>query len=91
MGGNSSAYQDLVYPVSHLTGERRAEWGPGFGQEGAAKGGGGGATQSVRGNYKSFKGTNRTVLEGKNTLCNLPGIVFQRTNVFLARIMRNEW
>ena len=61
MEGNSSVYQ--VYPVSRITGEGRAEisraWGPGFEQEGA-----GGGTQSVRGNYKSFKGTNLTVVEG---------------------------
>ena len=48
-----------------MTGEGRAEflraWGPGFEQEGA--GGTAGAAQSVRGNYKSFKGTNLTVLE----------------------------
>ena len=44
--------------------------GPGFAQEGAGgrgEGGGtGGATQSVRGNYKSFKGTNLTVVEEKH-------------------------
>ena len=57
-------------PVSRITGEGRAEfsrtWGLGFDQEGAGGGGRGrtgGAAQSVRGNYKSFKGINVTVLE----------------------------
>ena len=67
MEGNASVYQ--VCPVIRITGEGRAEilraWGPGFEQEGAGGGGGtGGATQSVCGNYKSFKGTNLTVVEG---------------------------
>ena len=65
--GNASVYQ--VYPVSRITGEGRAEflgaWWPGFEQEGAGgRGGAGGATHSVRGNYTSFKGTNLTVVEG---------------------------
>ena len=41
-------------------------WGPGFEQEGAGGGGGGrtgGAAQCVRGNSKSFKGIQLTVLE----------------------------
>ena len=64
MEGNASVYQ--VYPVSRITGEGRAEFlrawgGPGFEQEG---GGTGGATQSVRGNYKTFQGTNLTIVEG---------------------------
>ena len=54
--GNASVYQEN--PVSRITGEGRAEflktWRPGFDQEGAGRGGG--ATQSVRGNYKSFNG-----------------------------------
>ena len=33
-------------------------------RERGGAGGMGGATQSVRGNYKSFKGVNLTVLEG---------------------------
>ena len=37
-------------------------WGPGFDQKGAVVGGAGGAAQSVRGNYKSFKGIHLTVL-----------------------------
>ena len=60
-----------MYPVSRITGEGRAEilraQGPGFKQEGAGRGGAGGtggAAQSVRGNYKSSKGTNLTVVEG---------------------------
>ena len=61
--GNASAYQ--VNPVSRTTGERRAEfvraWGAGFEQEGGRIGG---ATQSVRGDKNSFKGTNLTVVEG---------------------------
>ena len=68
MEGNASVYQ--VNPVSRITGEGRAElkrtWGPGFDQEGAGGGGGGGtggAAQSERGNYKSVKGINLTVLE----------------------------
>ena len=67
--GNASVYQ--VYHVSRITGEGRAEflrtWGAGFEQEGAGgRGGGetGGATQSVRGNKKPFKGTYLTVVEG---------------------------
>ena len=63
MEGDASVHQ--VYPVSRIAGEGSAEflraWGPGFEQEGA---GGGGETQSVRGNYKSCKGINLTVLEG---------------------------
>ena len=50
-----------------MTGEGRADffraWGPGFEQEGAG-GGTRGATQSVCENYKSFKWTNLTVVEG---------------------------
>ena len=61
MEGNAAVYQ--VYPVSRITGAGRAEflraWGHGFEQEGT--GGEGGATQFVRGNYKSFKGVNLTV------------------------------
>ena len=59
-----------MYPVSRITGERRAEflraWGHGFEEEGAGGGAGrmGGATQSVRGSCKPFKGINLTVLEG---------------------------
>ena len=65
MEGNALVYQ--VYPVSRITGEGRAEflraWGHGFEQEGAGGGGGmGRATQNVRGNYKSSKGINLTVL-----------------------------
>ena len=68
--GNASVYQG--YPVSRIpiTGEGRAEfsraWGHAFEQEGAGGGGGGlgGATQNVRGNYKSFKGIHLTDLEG---------------------------
>ena len=64
--GNASVCQ--VYPVNRITGEGRAEflraWGPGFEQEGAMAEGTGGATQSVRGNCKSFKGTNMTVVQG---------------------------
>ena len=45
--GNASVYQ--VYPVSHITGEGRAElsraWGAGFDQEGAGGRGGGRAGQ----------------------------------------------
>ena len=64
MEGNVSVYQ--VNPVSRITGQGRAElvrtWGPGFGKR--ERGGGtGGAAQSVRGNYKSLKGINLTVLE----------------------------
>ena len=59
--GNATVYQ--VYPASRITGKGRAAWGPGFEQEGAGRGGVG-ATQSVRGNYESFKGINLTVLEG---------------------------
>ena len=68
MEGNASVY--LVNPVSRITGEGRAElirmWVAGFDREGAGGGGGGGtggAAQSVRRNYKSFKGINPTVLE----------------------------
>ena len=64
-GNASSVYH--VCPVSRITGEGRAEflrtWGAVFDQEGAGGGGADGATQSVRGNYKSFKGTNLTVVE----------------------------
>ena len=68
MEGNASVYQ--VYAVIRITGEGRAEFfracGHGFEQEGARWGGGGmgGATQNVRGKYKSFKGINLMVLEG---------------------------
>ena len=67
MEGNASVYQ--VYPASRKSGEGRAEflraWRLRFEQEGAGgERGTGGATQSVRGNYKSFKGTNLTVAEG---------------------------
>ena len=65
---NSSVYQ--VYPVSRITGEGGAEvlraWGPGSAQEWSGGRGRAGATQSVRGNYKSFKRTNLTVVEGMN-------------------------
>ena len=67
MEGNASVYQ--VHAVRRITGEGRAEvlraWGPGFEQQGIG-GGTGGAPQSVRGNYKSCKGTNLTVVEGMN-------------------------
>ena len=71
MEGHASVYQ--VNPVSRITGERRAKflraWGPGFDQKGAGVGGGtGGAAQFVRGNYKSFKGINLTVLERMDQL-----------------------
>ena len=50
-----------------MTGEGRADflraWGSGFEQQGSGGGGTGGATPSVPGNYKSFKGTNLTVVE----------------------------
>ena len=67
-GNVSSVYQ--VHPVRRITCEGRAEVlrasGPEFEQEGAAgTGGTGGATQSVRGNYKSFKGTNLSIVEGR--------------------------
>ena len=66
MEGNAPVYQ--VYPVSRINGEGRADfleaWGPGFEQEGAEEGRASGATQSVRGNLQSFKGTNLTVVEG---------------------------
>ena len=62
--GNASVYQ--VYPVSRITGERRSGdfkgVEPGFEQEGEV------ATQSVRGNYKSFKGTNLTVAKGMHQI-----------------------
>ena len=62
MEGNALVYQGN--PVSRISGEGRAEvlrtWGPGLEQEGAR----GGGTQSVRGNYESFKGTSLTVVEG---------------------------
>ena len=62
--GNASVYQ--VYTIGGITGEGRAKflraWGPGFEREGAA--GGGRAAQPVRGNYKSLKGTNPTVVGG---------------------------
>ena len=67
MEENASVYQ--VYPVSRITGEGRAEflraWGVGLNKREPGGGGRetGGATQSVRGNYKSFKGTNLTVAE----------------------------
>ena len=59
-------------PVSRITSKGRAEflrtWGPGFDQKGVGMEGGkgegtGGVAQFVRGNYKSFKGINVTVLE----------------------------
>ena len=68
MEGNASVYQ--VCPVSRITGEGRAEflraWGLGLSkrERGGGGRGAGRATQSVRGNYKSFKGTNLTVVEG---------------------------
>ena len=78
MEGNASVYR-VLYPVSRITGEGRAEllraWGPGFEQEGAGGGRGeemGGATQNVRGNYKSLKGTNLTVVEGMNRFMMYP-------------------
>ena len=59
-----------MYPVGRITGEGRAEfgrtWAVGFDHEGVGGEGvrgTGGAAQSVRGNYKSFKGINLTVLE----------------------------
>ena len=67
MEGKASVYQ--VNPVSRITGEGRAgflrTWRPGFDHKGARGRGGGtaGAAQFVRGNYKSFKGINLTVLE----------------------------
>ena len=68
MEGYSSVYQ--VYPVSRISGEGRAEflraWVPGFEQERAGGGRGGGRaeqTQSVRENYKSFKEINLTALK----------------------------
>ena len=45
-----------MYAVSRTTGEGRAEFSRARGT--------GGATQSVRGNYKSLQGTNLTVVEG---------------------------
>ena len=61
MAGYSSVYQ--AYPVSHITGEGRAEikkkkknWGPGAKKEGEPGGREGGVTLSVSGNYKSFHG-----------------------------------
>ena len=42
-------------------------WGAGFDQKGGGAGTGE-ATPSVRGNYKSFKGTNLTVVEGMHQL-----------------------
>ena len=54
-----------MYPGSCEIGEGRAEiiraWGAGLEQEGG--GGSGGATQSVRGNYISFIGTNLLVVD----------------------------
>ena len=65
MERNASVYQ--VYTVSRITCEGRAEflraWGPGF-EQGGSGGGTGGATQSVHGNHKSFKGTNLAVVKG---------------------------
>ena len=56
-----------MYPVSRVTGGGRAEFlgarGHGFEQEGAG-GGWAGQLKNVRGNYKSFKEINLTVLEG---------------------------
>ena len=64
--GNASVYQ--VYPVSRVTGEERAEFlgrgGMGLNKREGGEGGMGGATQNVRGSYKSSKGTNLMVLEG---------------------------
>ena len=66
--GNAPVYQ--VYPVSRIiSGEGRAEFlralgGMGLNKRKRGGGGMGGATQNVRGNYKSFKGINLTVLEG---------------------------
>ena len=43
------------------------------------RGKGGGTTQSVRGNYKSFKGTNLAVVEGMHQFISpaaVPGIVY---------------
>ena len=60
-----------MYPVSRISDEGRAEyvraWGPAFEQEGVGgrgEGETGGATHNVRGNCKSFKGKNLTVVEG---------------------------
>ena len=69
MEGNASVYQ--VNPVSRITGEGRGEfsrtWGAGFDKKragvGGTGGGTGGAAQLVRGNSKSFKGINVTVLK----------------------------
>ena len=63
--GNASVYH--VYPVGRITGEGRVEFlrtrGPGVDQKGAGGGRGtGGASQFVRGNYKSSKAINLTVL-----------------------------
>ena len=70
MEGNAPVRR--AYPVrSRITGEGRAEflraWGPGFEQEGArgvGPAGAGGAAPYVRGNYRSFKGTNLTLVKG---------------------------
>ena len=66
MEGNAPVYQ--VYPVSRITGEGRAgafgRGGLGLNKRERGTGGGtGGATQFVRGNYKSFTRINLTVLE----------------------------
>ena len=62
--GNASAYQG--YPVSRINGEGRAEFkgrgGMGLNTRERDQGGTGEATQSVRGNYESFKGINLTLL-----------------------------
>ena len=64
--GNASVYQ--VYAASHIPGEGRAEllsaWGLDLNKRERGGRGTGGATQSVRGHYKSYKGTNLTVIEG---------------------------
>ena len=65
MEENASVYQ--VYPVSRITGEAKAEfsraWGPGLNKRERGGDETGGETQYVRGNYKSFKGANLTVVE----------------------------
>ena len=60
-----------MYPVNRITGEGRADifkrrGGLGLKKRERAGGGGktGGATQSMHGNYKSFKGVNLMVVEG---------------------------
>ena len=54
------------------------------------RGGGRGATQYVRGNYKSFKGTNLTVVEGMHQfimLYHLPGIVIIFADLMLLGVV----